>query len=168
MTKWCALLLMLIVVTPSVVGKDFDHELTLLASSGGTLYVEASFGSSLTTNFMVDTGSGMVTVNKETFQRLNKLGDAVPAGVSAARLANGKIQKVRLYRVSHFQLGESCDFNDVEVAVIDKGNNILGMSVLSRIAPFAMHMNPPRLAVSNCIESALENEAETVASLPRS
>ncbi len=58
---------------------------------------------------------------------------------------------MRLYRVEDFRIGEHCSIGTVEVAVLSKkGKNILGLSVLSKVAPFAMSLSPPALTLSDC------------------
>ena len=129
---------------------DFTHTVSLDQRSGGTSYVNATIGTSITVPFLVDTGSSMVVINKETYKLLKKSHEIAKSGAAAARLANGKIQRVSLYTVSEFTIGSECQLGEVEVAVIPKGNNILGMSVLTRTAPFAFQVSPPSLILSHC------------------
>ncbi|MEQ8516623.1 MAG: hypothetical protein RIC38_13525, partial [Chromatocurvus sp.] len=69
----------------------------------------------------------------------------------AARLANGKLKPVTVYEVEHFVIGDGCDVGPVEVAVLEgAGRNLLGLSALTRAAPFAIHTSPPALALSGC------------------
>lgn len=129
---------------------DFDHILKLDTSGGGTLYVEAVIGNNLHQPFLVDTGSAMLTINSQTLKQLQQRGEIKASGRIGARLANGKIHNLTLYKVDKFSIGEHCQLGEVEVAVIPNGKNILGLNLLSKAAPFAMHVNPPRLALSNC------------------
>lgn len=142
----------------SVHAADFDHVLQLDSSSGGTLYVEAVIGSELHQPFLVDTGSAMLTINAHTLKALQQRGEISESGKVGARLANGKVHNLTLYKVSKFSIGEHCQLGEVEVAVIPNGKNILGLNLLTRAAPFAMHVNPPRLALSNCHTDAVKTE----------
>jgi hypothetical protein len=68
------------------------------------------------------------------------------------------------------RLGEHCWVHDVEVAVLDKGTRaILGMDVLSRLAPFTFSTVPPQLGLSGCRSEAngtLAEVAKSAGSIP--
>jgi predicted aspartyl protease len=128
-------------------------------SNGGTNYVSATLADSVTASFLVDTGSGMLVVNQDTFKALKQNKDIQFSHEAAARLANGKLHRVDVYTVNQFRIGAHCEIGKVDVAVIKKGNNILGMSALKKAAPFAMSVNPPTLLLSHCPDVLASNLA---------
>jgi predicted aspartyl protease len=66
-------------------------------------------------------------------------------------MANGKLLEAPVYRVAELAIGETCRLTDVEVAVLPSGaRDILGLSALKRLGPFAMQMSPPQLWLSDC------------------
>lgn len=130
--------------------KDFDYRVALEPSSSGTMYVDATIANKITAKFLLDTGSGLITINKATFEQLKKSEDVEYSHKVAARLANGKLHQVKMYRVSSFKIGDACDLGSVDLAVMPKGNNIVSINLLNRAAPFAMYTNPPTLALSGC------------------
>ena len=134
---------------------ESDRDFELETSGSGTVYVQATLAEDVTSRFLVDTGSGMLTLNRQTFRSLQQKSAVEPVGYMAARLANGDLIKVQRYKVASFRIGEDCDLGEVEVAVMDGGNNILGMNILLRAAPFTLHAHPPKLTLSGCQNNTL-------------
>lgn len=130
---------------------DFAFRVPLTQAASGNLYVEGIMNGAVRSSFLVDTGSGLVTINRELLAALKKTGTVERVGRMAARLANGRLQPLDLYRVERFRLGDQCELGAVDVAVMPgDGANILGLNLLMRAAPFAMHAAPPTLALSAC------------------
>ncbi|MEQ5807170.1 aspartyl protease family protein [Alteromonas sp. NFXS44] len=117
-------------------------------SAGGTLYLEATLESAVTATFLLDTGSGLLTLNKATFEALTKGRKLKQTGKSAARLANGKILTVSQYQLSSIRIGQACELGPVEVAVMPGGNNILGINTLLKAAP--MTITAESVTLSGC------------------
>lgn len=128
---------------------DFEAELDLEQRGSGGLYLTAEVARGVDANFLLDTGASMVTVTRELISQARATGNAHRAGAIAARLANGKLQKMEVWELDHLWVG-GCDVGPLEVAVVPKGRNILGLNALSRMAPFAIHLSPLKLAVSGC------------------
>lgn len=146
-----ALITLSMLATEQAAAEDFGYRIPLAQQSSGALYIEGQVNDSVSADFLLDTGSGMVTVGRDLFSQIKRSGPVEKVGRVAARLANGRLQPVDLYLVQRFRLGEHCEIGPLEVAVMPgKGRNILGMSALSRAAPFAVHMAPPSLAISSC------------------
>ncbi|WP_189403354.1 retropepsin-like aspartic protease [Alteromonas halophila] len=135
----------------NVGAQDFPIKVAVIQSSAQTLYVDGILAEGISARFMIDTGSSVVVLNQSTFAKLRRSGHVVtktePMG---ARLASGQIKLVDRYLISSLSLGPDCRFTNVEVAVMDKSNNILGMSLLSASAPFAIYANPAQLRLSHC------------------
>jgi len=128
-----------------------DVNVPIDKSKSGSLYVEAVINSGIRSHFLVDTGAGMITLNRELFEQISESGKVEKTGEIAARLANGKYEKMDLYKIESFSIGENCNLGEMEVAVMKRaGRNILGLSGLSIAAPFAVHINPLELVLSGC------------------
>lgn len=134
---------------PTAGAGDFDAEFSLDQHQSGGLYLNAEVATGVQAEFLLDTGASMVTVTEEVLDAAKSRGEAHHAGAIAARLANGRLQKMEVWELEHLRLG-TCDVGPVEVAVVRKGRNILGLNALSRMAPFAIHLSPLKLAVSGC------------------
>lgn len=125
-----------------------EQNIPLLQSKGGTLYLEATLESSVKASFLLDTGSSLLTLNEATFKALTRNQKLAATRTSAARMANGKILKVLQYQLSSVRIGDSCEVGPVEVAVLPKGNNILGINTLLRVAP--MTITSSSVLLSGC------------------
>ena len=118
----------------------------------GTYYVKVGVQHVAETEFMVDTGSGFVVVDKEFITDLLEHRKArYLRGVQLA-MANGQRMKASVYRVDSMTIGKSCRIRDIEVVVLPGGGKcILGLSALSKAAPFTFSTEPPTLTLSNCM-----------------
>lgn len=121
---------------------------TLSRHSGGTLYVDVVIDNKVTAPFLVDTGSGLLTLNKTTFNKWRENGEVVALAPMAARLANGKIQKVTRYQISSVSINGRCEIGPIDVAVMPGGANILGINALMKAAPVTI--TPSMLALDGC------------------
>lgn len=137
-------------LSATVPAADFEVEVPLTRAASGNYYVTGVLNAAVRSDFLVDTGSGLVTINERLFDALRAHGAVERGGRVAARMADGRLEAVQLYRVASFRIGEHCDLGAVEVAVMPGGANILGLNLLSRAAPFAVHVTPPVLALSAC------------------
>lgn len=100
--------------------------------------MEATLESQVNASFLLDTGSSLLTLNQATFDALTRNHTLLATRTSAARMANGKILKVSQYQLNSVRIGNSCEVGPVEVAVLPKGNNILGINTLLRVAPLTI------------------------------
>lgn len=66
-------------------------------------------------------------------------------------MADGNQITVPVYRISSVMIGGGCMLTNVEAAVFPGSTrNILGLSALSRAAPFSFSVDPPTLLLSGC------------------
>ena len=116
-----------------------------------TYYVSVSVNEGTSSDFLVDTGSGYVTINSNLLDQLVREKGAVFVKKIAAVMADGSETVVPVYRVASLTLGHDCVIHDVEAAVLP-GNtrNILGLSALKKAAPFTLSTTPPALGLTNC------------------
>jgi predicted aspartyl protease len=119
-----------------------------------TFYVHSSIEGAGLTSLLVDTGAGYSTITEKTLRELQKTGNAVYLKKLQGVLADGSIRKVSVYRISAINIGHNCQIRDIEVAVFPSGTReILGLSTLSKVAPFTFSIDPPSLSLSNCNEA---------------
>ena len=130
------LLIFLIGCTSAV--SAIEQNIPLSQSKGGTLYLEATLESNIKASFLLDTGSSLLTLNQATFDALTQKQKLLATRTSAARMANGKIVKISQYQLNSVRIGNTCEVGPVEVAVLPKGNNILGINTLMRVAPLTI------------------------------
>lgn len=146
-------------ITTLAAALTFSHAVTasetaisipMRQGSATTFYVQGVLGSLDTMDFMVDTGSGYMTINEETLTALQLANQAQYQRELRGVLANGSEIQVPVYRLSHLSLG-GCLLNDVEAAVFPgKTRQILGLNALKKAGAFTFSFNPPRLQFSNC------------------
>ncbi len=137
-------------VSSSVSSGEFTTAVPLLQKDAATYYVAADFDGRAGDEFMVDTGCDYVTINEHTLAVLREVGAAKYLKEVAGILADGSTKRVPVYRISSMRVG-SCLISDVE-AVLFPGatRQILGLSALKKVAPFAISVAPPQLLLSNC------------------
>jgi predicted aspartyl protease len=117
-------------------------------------YVKSTIEGAGLTSLLVDTGAGYSTITEKTLRELQKTGNAVYLKKLQGVLADGSIRKVSVYRISAINIGQNCQIRDIEVAVFPSGTReILGLSTLSKVAPFTFSIDPPSLSLSNCNEA---------------
>jgi predicted aspartyl protease len=134
----------------------FTHAAEMQKVESGNYYVHGIFGAGVETDLLVDTGSGYVALTRATFARIKDLPGVVYLRDIAGSMANGKQLNVPVYRVASLQLGESCVLTDVEVAVLPGATrDILGLSALRKVEPFALQLEPPVLYLSSCVSNSL-------------
>jgi len=135
----------------AVAGQPFEFRAGMHRVDSGNYYVAGSFGHGVGTEFLVDTGSGYVALSPATFARVKALPGVVFLREITGSMADGRVRRVPVYQVATLQLGDACHLHDIEVAVIPGSHrDILGLSALAKVEPFAMQLSPPVLMVSNC------------------
>lgn len=116
-----------------------------------TFYIKGEIRGLGTTEFMVDTGSGYMTINEETLEVLKSKGEATYVKELLCILANGKEEIYPVYRIASIQLGKDCVLTNVEAAVFPgKTRHILGLSGLKRAGSFSFSFDPPQLSLASC------------------
>lgn len=134
----------------SALALDFAYEVPLSRNASGTYYLQAEVGAERA-DFLLDTGAGMVTVNRDLFDRLRAAGTLQSVRRIAVRLANNDLRPVDVYEVAHFELAEGCELGPIEIAVLDRGGrNLLGLSALGRTGPFAVDTTASALLLHHC------------------
>jgi predicted aspartyl protease len=155
----------LMLVNATVMAGKFDARIPMSVGSAMTYYVQASLGDLQASEFMVDTGSGYLTISRQTLNQLLDRGLARYKRELPGVLADGSQIEVPVYQVSQFRIGP-CLLENVEAAVFPSTQRqIIGLNVLSRSSPFIFSMNPPELVLSHCSGNGLA-KAEDSSYLP--
>ncbi|MDO9596963.1 MAG: retropepsin-like aspartic protease [Azoarcus sp.] len=147
----CLLFLLLVGATPSAIAGQFGTTVEMRAKNGATFYVPGLITGLGAVDWMVDTGSGYMTINEDILALLKENGLARFVRRMRGRMADGSELEVPVYSIDAISIGDACWLRDVEVAVFP-GNTrpILGLNVLQRTAPFIFSFEPPRLVLSHC------------------
>lgn len=148
-SKWG--LIMLCLGFNGVQADEFDSNIPMRDKGAATFYVDGEIHGVGEVDFMVDTGSGYMTINEDTLQVLETTGGATYVKELSGILADGSTMTVPVYRIAQMRIGPSCTLYDVEAAVFPGSTRqILGLSALRQAAPFIFSMDPPKLVLSNC------------------
>ena len=147
------LLIVLLALTPTYI---FASDSIPMYDKGlNTFYIEVNIRGLGPTEFMVDTGSGYMTINQNSLDILRGKGEVTYVKKLTGILADGQRKTLPVYRIESVRLGTSCVLHGVEAAVFP-GNtrNILGLSALKKAGEFTIAFSPPRLRFSNCAKAA--------------
>lgn len=133
----------------------------LFSGSGGALEVDARIGGE-TARFLLDTGAGMVTISSDLFRRLERRGGVTHLREVGARLADGRIRRMSVYRLPALSVS-GCDLGAVEAIVVPgKGRNLLGMNALAQGAPLTLNLAPsPSLVLGGCDRNVVASGASS-------
>lgn len=144
----------LILVSTSAPGDDLDVTVPMHDKGMATYYVHAQVADLGISEFMVDTGSGYLTINEQTLSALQERKQAHYVKELRAILANGTELIIPVYAINQLRIG-ACTLRNVEAAVFPaRTRQILGLSALNKAAPFTFSVDPPELVLSNCAQSA--------------
>ena len=130
---------------------ETDLLVPLAQSGSGSFMIEGEMGG-VKSEFLLDTGASMVTINRELFREIRRHNPVEKVRTVGARLASGKVELLDVYQADNFIIGAGCDLGPVEFAVVKQGGrNLLGMNALKQAAPFSISFSPPQLSLSQCI-----------------
>lgn len=140
----------------TAVAAEFDSHVPMRDKGAATYYVDGEIHGFGPVDFMVDTGSGYMTINEETLAVLRQSGGATYLRELSGMLADGTTKRVSVYRIAEVRIGASCTLRNVEAAVFPgKTRQILGLSALRQAAPFIFSTDPPQLVLSHCTAAPL-------------
>jgi predicted aspartyl protease len=146
-----AFVAMFLAIALPAAGGQFDTSVPMRDKGASTYYVNGQLEGVGQVEFMVDTGSGYLTINEETLEVLKRENRARYVKELRGVLANGSKMIVPVYSVSGINIGGGCWLRNVEAAVFPgRTRMILGLSALTKAAPFIFSVNPPQLKLSNC------------------
>ena len=130
---------------------QFDTKVPMSKKGTTTYYVPVFFDGATNNELMVDTGSDYVTINETTLQQLKDQGKADYVKDVGGIMADGRDVVVPIYRIANLNIGCCCIVQDVEAAVfVGTERQILGLSALKKVAPFALSVDPAHLMLSDC------------------
>lgn len=128
-----------------------EINLAMHQSNSGSFYVHAEIDTGIETDLLLDTGSGYVSLSKQTFDRIAKSGKPKFSRHIYGTMANGKVEKIPLYFVRELKLADNCVLKEIEVAVFPKADrDILGLNALSKLQPFTIELTPASLTSDSC------------------
>jgi predicted aspartyl protease len=118
-------------------------------AGSGAFYVKASLDTRVSTEMLLDTGSGYVSLSDETFAKIKDQPGTVFSRYITGVMANGQASRVPVYSIAELKLSEACVLRDVEVAVFRNAKrDILGLSALKQMQPLTLQLDPPVLTAS--------------------
>ena len=121
----------------------------------GTYHLDGELGHGLHTRFLLDTGSAYVVLSEASTRRLLEQHVLTPLRKMRAVLANHSSVRAQVYRLESLVLGGGCVVRNLEVVAMPGADrDILGLSALTAVAPFTVHLAPSRLDLS-CAPPAL-------------
>jgi len=143
---------------------ELDTTVPMRHGNAATYYVPGHVSGAGEMEFMVDTGSGYVTINEVTLEALKSNDRAHYSRDLRGILADGRKLTVPVYVIRSLTIGENCRLRNVEAAVFPGATRqILGLSALKKAAPFTFSFDPPHLTLSNCPRGeALADATETL------
>ena len=128
-----------------------DMDVALQKHDAGTFYVHGAIKGYGDLDLLVDTGASFLVINESILASLKAGGNARFSRELRGLMADGSRRVVPMYRISAMRLGESCWIHDVDAAIFPADSQpILGMNILTRLAPFTFATEPPRLALNSC------------------
>ena len=127
-------------------------DVTLDKRPAGTFYTGGSIQGYGKLDMLVDTGSSVLVIDQNILNQLLAAGQARYSHDLGGMMADGSQRQVPVYRLGALRIGENCWVRDVDAAVFPAGSRaILGMNVLSRLAPFTFSADPPQLRLNQCL-----------------
>jgi len=141
----------LLIFAAGLSADQFSVDVPMQLKDAHTYYITGQIGGISHSEFMVDTGSSYMMINEITLALLEESGDAQYLRELTGILANGEEMRVPVYTLSTVRIGADCELKDVEAAVFPGDTRqILGLSALSKAAPFIFSTEPPSLQLSHC------------------
>ena len=127
----------------------------------GTFHLDGELGHGVHTRFLLDTGSAYVVLSEASTRKLLSQHVLTPVRKLRAVLANHSSVRAQVYRLESLALGGGCVVRNLEVlAMPGADRDILGLSALTAVAPFTVHLAPSRLDLS-CAPPALSAREST-------
>lgn len=141
--------LALLLLCPALARTEGLQVIPLDPVASGTFYLKALLDQAVEADMLLDTGSGYVSLSPATFARIKDDPGTVFLRHIEGVMADGKRQRVPVYRIAELQLGEACVLHEVEVAVLrGASRDILGLSALRRLQPLTLQLDPPVLTAT--------------------
>lgn len=149
--RFCLALGLTLVSSPVLAG-DLNVTVPMHDKGMATWYVNAQIADLGMSEFMVDTGSGYLTINEHTLIALQERQQVQYVKQLRAVLANGTELIIPVYAINQLRIG-NCTIHNIEAAVFPaRTRQILGLSALNKAAPFTFSVDPPELVLSNCAQ----------------
>jgi hypothetical protein len=116
-----------------------------------TFYVSVTIAGAGTRDYLIDTGSSLMTIDQATLATVQANGGATYVRNLKAYMADGRHMTVPVYRITAVTIGSRCHLRDVTAAVFPgKHRPLLGINALRQAAPIQLTMDPPTLDLGGC------------------
>ena len=133
---------------------EFNSAVPMRDKGASTYYVPCNIEGYGNVEMLVDTGSAYTTINEDALRVLKKQGLATYIKDLKAKMADGSHRVVPVYRIATINVGDDCEIEDVEAAVLPgKTRSLLGLSALNKAGPIIFSTDPPQLTLSNCVKT---------------
>jgi clan AA aspartic protease (TIGR02281 family) len=144
---------------------EFAALISMQKQPAGTFYVSASLdGHDGALPLLVDTGSSFTVLNEVLLKELKAHGTAEYVHDIEGMMADGSHRTIPIYRLTALRIGDACWIHNVEAAIFPADTRpILGMNVLTRLAPFTLSDDPATLALNKCRPSSSTAAAVSIA-----
>ena len=148
----------------ALAGSPEYTSVALRKHDAGTFYIDGSLQGYGDLRMLLDTGSSYLVIGQAILEELLKSGDARYSRQLEGIMADGSTRVIPVYRVAGLRLGANCWVHDVEAAIMPgQTRPILGMNILSRLAPFTFSADPAEISVQRCQQPAPLPAAEFTA-----
>lgn len=145
-------LTLVLIITLGQTAQAKPINLDMHQAESGNFYVSATLAGNVDTDLLLDTGSGYVSIGKDTFARISKTLEPRFSRYIYGRMASGRVEKVALYFVDELKLSSDCVLTNIEVAHFPKADkDILGLNALSRLQPFTVQLAPVSFTSRSCM-----------------
>lgn len=124
-----------------------------------TFYVGVAIAGAPVEEYLLDTGSGYMTITSQTLSHLKDAGTATYLRELDGQMADGSIMRVPVYLIEKITVGDSCQLRNIEAAVLPGASRgLFGLSALRKLSPFELSTDPPSLRLSNCVTPVLASQ----------
>jgi predicted aspartyl protease len=140
---------LLLLISASALADEASVSVSLHGTEYGTFHLDGVLGQGVATRFLLDTGSAYVVLSEASTRKLLAEHALTPVRKMRAVLANHASVRAQVYRLKTLGLGGACTVREVEVVAMPGADrDILGLSALSAVAPFTVHLTPSKLDLS--------------------
>ncbi len=149
------LFILCVLAAPPLFAGQNETTVPIFKNGASTFYLKGQLGDMDSANFMVDTGSGYLVINQESLAQLKKKGQAEYVKDIRGIMANGKKFLVPVWRIAKLTINKQCVLRNIDAAIFPgKTRQILGLSALTKAAPFSLSIDPPQIVLSNCAQAS--------------
>lgn len=157
--QWLAWLLVYLAVislsSKPLVAKEPGNSVPMHDRGQSTYYLPCQVEGYGDVEMLFDTGSAYTTINEHTLNVLKEKGLATYVKELEAKMADGSYRVIPVYRLASITVGDACEIEDVEAAVLPgRTRAMLGLSALNKASPITFSTDPPSLMLGGCAQKS--------------